>query len=95
MRELRGSGIVVEPLEKGFILPDIKLAVLVEGDVTGRRRVREVLAVTGRSEGGVVETAEVFVTRDGELVRGSGWPPHRDRFVRAGFDLTALLGGGS
>ncbi|HET7718330.1 MAG TPA: DEAD/DEAH box helicase, partial [Acidimicrobiales bacterium] len=26
-------------LERGFILPDIKLAVLVEGDVTGRRRV--------------------------------------------------------
>ena len=32
------SGIVVEPLERGFILPDIKLAVLVEGDITGRRR---------------------------------------------------------
>jgi transcription-repair coupling factor (superfamily II helicase) len=34
-----GKEIVVEPLERGFILPDIKLAVLVEGDVTGRRRV--------------------------------------------------------
>ena len=33
-----GSGIVVEPLERGFVLPDIKLAVLVESDVTGRRR---------------------------------------------------------
>jgi transcription-repair coupling factor (superfamily II helicase) len=33
------SGIVIEPLERGFILPDIKLAVLVEGDITGRRRV--------------------------------------------------------
>ena len=33
------SGIVVEPLERGFILPDIKLAVLVESDITGRRRV--------------------------------------------------------
>jgi len=32
------NGIVVEPLERGFVLPDIKLAVLVEGDVTGRRR---------------------------------------------------------
>jgi transcription-repair coupling factor (superfamily II helicase) len=32
------SGIVVEPLERGFILPDIKLAVLVESDITGRRR---------------------------------------------------------
>jgi len=33
------SGIVVEPLDRGFVLPDIKLAVLVESDVTGRRRV--------------------------------------------------------
>ncbi|HEX8769781.1 MAG TPA: DEAD/DEAH box helicase, partial [Acidimicrobiales bacterium] len=32
------SGIVVEPLERGFILPQLKLAVLTEGDVTGRRR---------------------------------------------------------
>ncbi|MDQ2826856.1 MAG: transcription-repair coupling factor [Actinomycetota bacterium] len=32
------SGIVVEPLERGFVLPDVKLAVLVESDVTGRRR---------------------------------------------------------
>jgi len=30
--------IVVEPLERGFILPDVKLAVLVESDVTGRCR---------------------------------------------------------
>ncbi len=34
-----GTDILVEPLERGFILPDIKLAVLVEGDITGRRRV--------------------------------------------------------
>ena len=34
-----GTDIVVEPLERGFILPDIKLAVLVESDITGRRRV--------------------------------------------------------
>jgi transcription-repair coupling factor (superfamily II helicase) len=33
------SQVVVEPLERGFILPQLKLAVLTEGDVTGRRRV--------------------------------------------------------
>ncbi|HEX7276241.1 MAG TPA: transcription-repair coupling factor [Acidimicrobiales bacterium] len=33
-----GSRIVVQPLERGFILPEVKLAVLVESDVTGRRR---------------------------------------------------------
>jgi transcription-repair coupling factor (superfamily II helicase) len=34
-----GQGMVtVQPLERGFVLPEIKLAVLVEADVTGRRR---------------------------------------------------------
>ncbi|MEA2827361.1 MAG: hypothetical protein QOG43_1800 [Actinomycetota bacterium] len=32
------SRVVVEPLERGFVLPEVKLAVLVESDVTGRRR---------------------------------------------------------
>ncbi|MFD0484696.1 CpaF family protein [Kineococcus sp. GCM10028916] len=88
-----------ENVTSGFVVPavaaSLDLVVHAELDVDGRRRVREVLAVTGRTEGGVVETAEVFVTRDGTLVRATGWPPHRDRFVRAGFDLTALLAGGS
>jgi len=33
-----GSQIVVASLEQGFILPEVKLAVLVEADLTGRRR---------------------------------------------------------
>ena len=33
-----GLDIVVQPLERGFILPTVKLAVLAESDVTGRRR---------------------------------------------------------
>jgi len=32
------SRIVAEPLERGFILPELRLAVLVESDLTGRRR---------------------------------------------------------
>ena len=32
------SRVVVQPLERGFVLPEIKLAVLVESDITGRRR---------------------------------------------------------
>jgi transcription-repair coupling factor (superfamily II helicase) len=35
---LGGNRIVVQPLERGFVLPQIKLALLVEGDITGRRR---------------------------------------------------------
>ena len=33
-----GGTIVVQPLERGFLLPSVKLAVLAEADVTGRRR---------------------------------------------------------
>jgi len=33
-----GGQVVVEPLERGFILPNAKLAVIAECDVTGRRR---------------------------------------------------------
>src|SRR5207302_9255972 len=33
-----GIEMVIQPLDRGFILPSIKLAVLAESDVTGRRR---------------------------------------------------------
>jgi len=33
-----GGHVVVTPLERGFLLPSVKLAVLAESDVTGRRR---------------------------------------------------------
>jgi transcription-repair coupling factor (superfamily II helicase) len=33
-----GGRVVVAPLERGFVLPAVKLAVLAESDVTGRRR---------------------------------------------------------
>jgi pilus assembly protein CpaF len=42
-------------------------------------------------EGDVVETADVFTIRDGRLVRADGWPPHQNRFDRAGLDLGRLL----
>lgn len=34
----QGGRITVAPLERGFVLPSVKLAVLTEADVTGRRR---------------------------------------------------------
>jgi pilus assembly protein CpaF len=81
-----------------FVVPtvsvSIDLVVHVALDADGRRRVREVLAVPGRVEGDVVETAPVFAADpDGRLVRASGHPPHPDRFARAGLDLTSLLAG--
>ena len=33
-----GAHVVVQPLERGFLYPALKLAVLAEGDLTGRRR---------------------------------------------------------
>ena len=78
-----------------FVVPtvasSVDLVVHTALDADGSRRVREVLAVTGRVEQGVVETAEVFTTRAGQLRRGDGWPPHPDRFARAGHDLAALM----
>ncbi|NAZ77446.1 CpaF family protein [Kineococcus sp. T13] len=87
-----------ENVTSAFVVPavaaSLDLVVHAELDPTGRRRVREVVAVTGRCEGGVVETADVFVSdASGALVRAGGWPPHRERFARAGFDLSALLAG--
>ncbi len=61
----------------------------------GRRGVREIVAVPGRVEGDVVEVSDLFTTVSGSLVRGSGFPPHTDRFGRAGHDVAALLAAGA
>ena len=57
----------------------------------GRRRVREIAALPGRVESGVVEIADIFSFHGGRLVRGTGFPPHEDRFEAAGYDLADLL----
>jgi pilus assembly protein CpaF len=87
-----------ENVSHGFVVPTvagcIDLVVHVSMEANGRRVVREILAIPGRVEGDVVEAAEVFVTRAGRLVRADGWPPHMERFERAGFDIVALLSEG-
>ncbi|MDQ1666503.1 MAG: pilus assembly protein CpaF, partial [Actinomycetota bacterium] len=69
----------------------IDLVVHVTTEASGRRVVREILGIPGRVEGDVVEAAELFVTRGGRLVRADGWPPHPERFDRAGLDVGSLL----
>lgn len=59
----------------------------------GQRRVREIVALPGRVEAGVVETATIFTQHGDELVRAEGFPPHADRFARHGYQLTELLRG--
>ncbi|WP_289018528.1 CpaF family protein [uncultured Ornithinimicrobium sp.] len=82
----------------GFVVPtvasSVDLVVHLGMDADGHRRVREIVALPGRVEGDVVETADIFVRVGQDLVRGDGFPPHPDRFARAGHDLGRLLGAG-
>ena len=87
-----------ENVSARFVVPtvasSIDLVVHTALERDGRRVVREIAAVPGRVEGDVVEIADLFVRRDGELRRAEGFPPHEDRFERAGYDLSALLAPG-
>jgi pilus assembly protein CpaF len=84
-----------ENVTHSFVVPTVAASVDVvvhtARDSAGRRRVREIVAVPGRVEGDIVETADLFVMHGDRLVRGDGWPPHPDRFLAAGIDLPALL----
>ncbi|GMA85971.1 hypothetical protein GCM10025868_12210 [Angustibacter aerolatus] len=82
-------------MTSSFVLPTVAscvdLVVHLAQDPEGRRRVQEIVAVPGRVEGDVLETAEVFGLRDGRLERSTGFPPHPERFRRIGVDLARLL----
>ncbi|HWH27375.1 MAG TPA: ATPase, T2SS/T4P/T4SS family, partial [Mycobacteriales bacterium] len=84
-----------ENVGHGFVVPTVAscvdLVVHTAKDGAGHRRVREIVAVPGRVEGDVVETADVFTTVGGRLVRADGYPPHPERFEWAGIDLPRLL----
>lgn len=84
-----------ENVTHGFVVPtvasSVDIVVHTARDASGRRRVREILAVPGRVEGDVVETADLFVAHGERLVRAEGWPPHPERFEAAGIDLPGLL----
>ena len=75
------------------VATSVDLVVHLGIDAAGQRRVREVVGVTGRVEGDVIETAELFALRGGRLERGDGFPPHPDRYEAAGIDLVRVLGG--
>ena len=84
-----------ENVTASFVVPtvaaSIDLIVQVGLDHHGQRSVREIVALPGRVESGIVETADIFTTRDGFLVRADGFPPHPERFARHGIDLAGLL----
>ncbi len=84
-----------ENIGSRFVVPTvagcIDIVVHLANDVSGTRRVREIVAVPGRVEGEVVEIEPLFVTRDDALVRADGFPPHIERFAQVGIDVRALL----
>ena len=87
-----------ENVSSAFVVPTvagaIDLVVHLDLDRHGRRTVREVAALSGRVENGVIELADVY-HRDpaGNLIRGAGVPSGAERFSRAGHDLAVLLSG--
>ncbi|MCI0686660.1 MAG: Flp pilus assembly complex ATPase component TadA [Sporichthyaceae bacterium] len=88
--------LAAENVSHAFLVPLVAtcfdLVVHLAAGADGRRRVHEIVAVPGRSERGVIEAEDVFTWRDDRLVRAEGYPPHPDRFARAGYDLVDLLG---
>lgn len=85
-----------ENVSAAFVVPtvaaSVDLVVHLAMDASGARRVREIVGVTGRVEGDVIETTELFGLTGGRLERRDGYPPHRDRYEAAGVDLARLLG---
>jgi pilus assembly protein CpaF len=88
-----------ENVSTKFVVPtvasSIDLVVQIALEADGRRRVREIVGIPGRVENDIVEAEDIFVTRGGRLVRANGFPPHPERFARAGLDLAGLLGQGT
>ena len=88
-----------ENVSAAFVVPtvatSVDLVVHLGSDASGHRRVREIVAVPGRAEADVIETSDIFTSRDGRLARADGYPPHPERYEQAGMDLVALLSGDS
>ena len=84
-----------ENVSSRFVVPtvaaSIDLVVHIGLEPGGSRRVREIVAVPGRVEGDVVEVADIYLTKRGQLVRAQGYPPHADRYERIGVDVARLL----
>lgn len=87
-----------ENISAEFVVPTvasaIDIVVHLRNDGNGKRRTTEIVALSGRTEGNIVETTDLFVTRGDQLVRANGFPPHAERYQRAGIDLAQVLSPG-
>ncbi|MCW2539222.1 MAG: Type secretion system protein [Frankiales bacterium] len=83
-------------VSSSFVVPtvaaSVDLIVQLGIEPDGSRRVTEIVGVSGRVEGDVIETSDIFTIQDGELRRAGGYPPHPERFARAGHSVASLLG---
>jgi len=86
-----------ENIGSRFVTPtvasSVDLVVHTGLDATGRRAIREVVAVTGRVENDVIECEPVFERVDERWVRQHGRPARADAFRNVGIDLDAVLRG--
>jgi len=82
-------------ISSGFVTPTVAgavdLVVHLRSNPQGQRRVREIVALTGRLEEQQIELEPLFSWRGGRLVRDMGFPRHEERFEAHGFRLPALL----
>ena len=86
-----------ENIGSRFVVPtvaaSVDLVVHLSIDVSGVRRIDEIVAVPGRVENDLIETEPMFVRDDERLRRLAGMPPRPERFARRGIDLRRLLSG--
>jgi pilus assembly protein CpaF len=85
-----------ENVSASFVVPtvasSVDVVVHLGMDASGARQVREIVGVTGRVEGDVIETSDLFTLQRGRLERADGYPPRVERFEAAGIDLHRALG---
>jgi pilus assembly protein CpaF len=83
-------------IDAAFVVPTvascIDLVVHLAIDRHGRRRVTEIVAPTGRLEGGAVETEPLFRPHGDALVPTGARPPRRGKYEAAGLDPEIVLG---
>jgi pilus assembly protein CpaF len=85
-----------ENISSAFVVPtvasSIDLVVHCSRLSNGRRQVTEILALGRRVENGIIESSQVFGLQDGVLRARANSMPAVEKFSRAGYDVSALLG---
>jgi len=84
-------------IDSDFVVPTVATSIDVvvhcELDRAGKRRVIEIIALSGQSSGSTLEARSIFALRDGLLEPTGGYPSKTAKFRRAGFDPATVLAG--